>query len=42
MLVAADTYDALAAMAETRSVPVSVVAREALAVGIEQKGENAA
>jgi hypothetical protein len=42
VLVAADTYDALASLAEARQVPVSVVAREALAVGIEQNGETAA
>lgn len=42
VLVAADTYDALAAMAEARRVPVSVVVREALAVGIEHTGETAA
>jgi len=42
VLVAEGTYDALASLAETRGVPVSVVAREALAAGIERKGENAA
>lgn len=42
MLVASDTYDALAALAQARQVPVSVVAREALSVAIEREGGTAA